>query len=406
MKRIILVICLLISALELFAQNLNTEQAKLRNEIKSFLQQEGFVPSIDSDGDVTFKSEGRNYWITVSSEDEVPMYTSLNIGFNKPSGYPSDALKMAAAELNYYKGVKVLCYEDQIAVSAELYVMEAEQFKYAFYTMLKQVKSVAGIYLETCDKFKTISSSSRVAPTNGTSTSTSSSSSQSSSSSVSVARKAVSSKNVRIRIGEQIQLKVTGNSVLLWESDNEQIARVSNSGVVTGVANGSTSVWAHYGTEIKHFRITVISSFSSPIKTKSNPFDAISDSPFMIALPVKVSSAFGPSISSGVSLGGWCSPFNIDVLIGYNTKTEKAQFSIDPMYNIKRYEGSTPFSDYHICAGPSFMYSEPLGASFGLRSGIGLHYSNLSIGVAYGESSGLYFDFAFTLVLAHFHIRE
>ena len=144
----------------------------------------------------------------------------------------------------------------------------------------------------------------------------------------------------------------------------------------------------------------------SKSQSKSRSIASGSDSPFMIGLPVKISSALGPSISSGVSIGGWCAPFDIDVLIGYNKKTEKAQFSVDPMYSIKRYESSTPFNDFHICVGPSFMYSKPLGASFGLRSGIGLHYSNLSIGVGYGEKSGLFFDVAFTFILAHFHVRE
>lgn len=130
------------------------------------------------------------------------------------------------------------------------------------------------------------------------------------------------------------------------------------------------------------------------------------DSPLQIGIPVKVSSAFGGSFSSGISIGGWCAPFNVDFLVGYLANTEKTFFSVDPMFNIKRYLSDDPFSDYHICVGPSLAFSESFGASFGLRSGIGLHYSNLSVGVGYSDKTGLGFDIALTFTLAHYHIRE
>ena len=141
-------------------------------------------------------------------------------------------------------------------------------------------------------------------------------------------------------------------------------------------------------------------------RSQSSSITSSGDYPFMIGIPVKISSAFGASVSSGISLGGWCSPFNVDVLVGYNAKTEKTIFSIDPMFNIKRYEGDDPFSDYHICVGPTLLYSEPTGLVYGLRSGIGLHYSNLSLGLGYGADSGLIFDVALTFTLAHYHVRE
>ena len=140
--------------------------------------------------------------------------------------------------------------------------------------------------------------------------------------------------------------------------------------------------------------------------SRTSPIGSGVDYPLMIGIPVKVASTFGGSVSAGINIGGWCAPFNVDVLVGYNAQKEKAIFSVDPMFNIKRYQGDEPFSDYHICVGPTLVYSEPQGVSFGIRSGIGLHYSNLSLGVCYGDDTGLYLDIALTFNLAHYHARE
>lgn len=275
MKRFIVILCLFANIGFLCAQELNSAQSKLRNDIKSFLQQEGFVPSIDSDGDVAFKSEGNSFWVSVSAEDDVPMYTSLNIGFTKPDDYSLTTMKLAAAELNYYKGVKVLCFEDSFTFRAELYVMNAEQFKYSFYTMLAQLKTVAGAFVETYEKYKGSSSSGISSQSSSRSQSTYSSSSSSSSSSN---LRTVSSKDVSIKVGEQVQLKVYGETVNKWESDNTNIARVSNSGVLTGIASGSTSVWAYYGSELKLFRVTVTSSSYSSSSSSSSSYSSSSSS--------------------------------------------------------------------------------------------------------------------------------
>ena len=59
------------------ARDLNSEQLALRNEIMSFLKEEGYMPEIDSDGDIKFKSEGNDFYVTVSATDENPMYVTL-----------------------------------------------------------------------------------------------------------------------------------------------------------------------------------------------------------------------------------------------------------------------------------------------------------------------------------------
>lgn len=296
MKRLIIVIlCFFANIGLLCAQELSPSQTKLRNDIKTFLQQEGFVPSIDSDGDIAFKYEGSSFWVTVSPEDEVPMFTSLNIGFSKPEDYSLYAMRLAAAELNYFKGVKVLCFEDSFTISAELYVMEAEQFKYSFYTMLTQIKNVAGAFAETYDKYKGQSSSRSNSQTSRSQSSYSSSSSSN--------LRTVTTKDVSLKVAEQVKLSVPGKTVTKWESDNEQIARISSTGVLTGVKTGKTSVWAHFGGELKLFSVTVTSSsYSSSSSSSSSSYSSSSGSSRTIyskEATIKVGERISAQLSEG-----------------------------------------------------------------------------------------------------------
>lgn len=160
MKRILLTFIFLgLFASIANAQSLNATQTKLRNEIKSFLQEEGFMPSINKDGDISFKKEGKQYWVSVSNEDTNPMFVSIGAGFNKPEEYSLSTVMSAAADLNLVKGVKVLCGEDSFVIQGELFLGNAEQFKYAFYKILSQIESVVYLFDEACKNNQSGSSS-------------------------------------------------------------------------------------------------------------------------------------------------------------------------------------------------------------------------------------------------------
>ena len=70
MRRILLYIVsavTLFASISLFAEDnkLTSEQQALRSDILSFLKEEGFMPEIDTDDDIKFKSEGLSYYITI-----------------------------------------------------------------------------------------------------------------------------------------------------------------------------------------------------------------------------------------------------------------------------------------------------------------------------------------------------
>lgn len=142
MKRFIICIITLVMTLGLYAEGLNSQQSKLRNDILSFLKEEGFMPEIDNDGDIAFKREGQKWYITVNSDDTNPMFITLYQIYAYNEDYTKAAISEALAELNSYKGVKTRVGKSAYFYEAELYLVNAEPFKYAFYKLLKQIESM------------------------------------------------------------------------------------------------------------------------------------------------------------------------------------------------------------------------------------------------------------------------
>lgn len=165
MKRLIitLVLGLLILPSMSFAQSdsgFNSEQLALRTDLFNFLKEEGFMPELDSDGDIKFKSEGQAYYISVSKTDENPMYVVLFRSFSNPDEYSAETIAMASTKLNIYKGVKVLCFDKSFRIGAELYVRNAEPVKSAFYKLKGIIDSVKSDFLDECKNVGSVSSSS------------------------------------------------------------------------------------------------------------------------------------------------------------------------------------------------------------------------------------------------------
>lgn len=132
-------------------EKFTSEQLALRSEIMQFLKEEGFMPEIDTDDDIKFKSEGRNYYVTVSKTDKNPLYVTLYIPYTYPSDYTSDDVIRATKSLNKYKGVKVVCFESSYRISSELYLRDADLFKESFYKVKSQIDNVRGDFLEECE---------------------------------------------------------------------------------------------------------------------------------------------------------------------------------------------------------------------------------------------------------------
>lgn len=140
-------------------KELNDGQLRLRTELLNFLKEEGFMPELDSEGDVKFKSEGAIYYFSVSDRDENPMFVSFFREFSSLDEYPVETLVMATRELNLYKGVKVLIFKNSFRICAELYVKNAEAVKSVFYQLKGVMESVKSDILDECAKVGSASTS-------------------------------------------------------------------------------------------------------------------------------------------------------------------------------------------------------------------------------------------------------
>lgn len=155
MKRIcIVLLAVLASGIQAFAQQLNESQKKLRSDIILFLKEEGYVPEIDSDGDVGFKKEGIQYYVMIDGRDTAPLYLSIALFYNYDDKHTAANIADALKDLNFKKGVKVLCSEKVYSYRAEMYLVNAEQFKYTFYKLMDQIAAAKTELNERCDRVR------------------------------------------------------------------------------------------------------------------------------------------------------------------------------------------------------------------------------------------------------------
>jgi len=113
--------------------------SQLQDMYSNFLNDEGYKPSIDSDGDVVFKVEGRTFWIDVDEKDP----ESFRLVFSNFWEIESLAEKLKVYEVMNYinrttKVAKVFLSpkEDDVSMDANIFVKQPEDFIFHFHRML------------------------------------------------------------------------------------------------------------------------------------------------------------------------------------------------------------------------------------------------------------------------------
>lgn len=104
MKKIFfIIVALLATSLSGFASDeLNARGSAIRKNIMTFLREQGYVPTLDSDGDITFKREGKNYYVSFQNfGDELYVETYGLLGTED-----SDYNKVLAAANKAQKSLK------------------------------------------------------------------------------------------------------------------------------------------------------------------------------------------------------------------------------------------------------------------------------------------------------------
>lgn len=118
------------------------QQLSLRSNIYQYLRTEGYVPEIDSDGDIKFKKEGDIFFVSVSKTDSSPYYVSLLSYYNYEKALSKEKIAAALEELNLWKGVKVVLFSDSFAIQGSMFVNNAEAFTSVMPKLLSIMRSV------------------------------------------------------------------------------------------------------------------------------------------------------------------------------------------------------------------------------------------------------------------------
>ena len=108
-----------------------------RDSVVSFLKDEGFVPSVDEDGDIWFKKEGDTLLVSVQ-DDTAPFYVQINYGLSSEGMDDQVALLKAVNNINLNcRCVKCSIGEEgYLLISVETYNNSARVFmdNFATYT--------------------------------------------------------------------------------------------------------------------------------------------------------------------------------------------------------------------------------------------------------------------------------
>jgi hypothetical protein len=135
-----LLLCL-IGLMLFYLNNLSAQMTKtqLQDMYTTYLKEQGYQPEIDSDGDVVFKTEGRNFWIDIDDRD----LQSFRIVFSNFWEIESLAEKTKVYEAANYinrttKVVKVFINsrEDNVSMDANIFIDKPENFKIHFRRMV------------------------------------------------------------------------------------------------------------------------------------------------------------------------------------------------------------------------------------------------------------------------------
>lgn len=117
---------------------------------REILAKEGFASSVDEDGDVNFKYEGRTYCLIVDDDD--PTFFLLSRPNIWSIDSPLERVRAEAAALGLsgrIKGVKVYVTDDDVWVSCEQFYDPIDDCRPSFMRALRGVQFGVKLFVDT-----------------------------------------------------------------------------------------------------------------------------------------------------------------------------------------------------------------------------------------------------------------
>ena len=125
------------------------EKKELAEKYRLYLVEEGYMPTVDTDGDVTFKKEGLIYVILIDSQDE----TYLRIA--SPNLWPIEntdermrVLSACDAANSGTKVAKMFTVRNNVWANAEIFATDSESFKRLFPRMMAAMQLAMNTFIK------------------------------------------------------------------------------------------------------------------------------------------------------------------------------------------------------------------------------------------------------------------
>lgn len=157
-KKFILFVAFALSALSCFAQEPPVQRSAanvaFRDSIENFLKLEGYVPSIDEDGDIEFKKEGSTYFVIVV-DDEAPFYLQFSYFLGMDEDIDQVAMLKAMNEVNRdNRCIKCsIVDKDLLLISVESYCTTVAEFGKNYDIYLDHLSQGGVILSQAYDKY-------------------------------------------------------------------------------------------------------------------------------------------------------------------------------------------------------------------------------------------------------------
>lgn len=133
MKKFAIGLMLAICCSWMQAQELSEGYKAMQHEIVQFLTEEGYVPHVDSAGDIWYKNEGVKYYIEFDSRDEDPYFITFGTYYSYSETRTKERMASIMNGLNKKKTIRLKLYDKSYEYASELFLVDAEEFKYVFH---------------------------------------------------------------------------------------------------------------------------------------------------------------------------------------------------------------------------------------------------------------------------------
>lgn len=157
-KKFVLFVAFALSALSCFAQEPPVQRSAanvaFRDSIANFLKLEGYVPSIDEDGNIEFKKEGSTYFVIVV-DDEAPFYVQFSYYLGMDEDTDQVAMLKAMNETNRDNRC-IKCFiadKDLLCITIESYDATVAEFGKTYDLYLEHLSESGVILAQAYDKY-------------------------------------------------------------------------------------------------------------------------------------------------------------------------------------------------------------------------------------------------------------